>query len=73
MDQSDSSAGTEVTPENLAEGVAVVDAEAVVGAGGEAAGVLVEGEVEEGGGGIRRRVGGRGYLVRGCFVGIDGH
>lgn len=37
-------------PENLSEGVAVVDAETAVGAGSKAAGVLVEGEVEEGGG-----------------------
>lgn len=39
--------GAEVAPENLTEGVAVVDAEAAVSGGGEAAGVLVEGEVEE--------------------------
>lgn len=71
VDEADSAAGAKFAPENLAEGVAVVDAEAMVGAGGEAAGVLVEGEVEEGG--IGGGVGRRGCLGWGCFVGIEGH
>lgn len=44
----------EIAAEDLAEGVAVVDPEAAVGAGGEAAVVLVEGHVEK----IRSREGG---------------
>lgn len=76
VDQPDSAAGTEIAAENLAEWVAVVDAEAAVGAGGEAAGVLVEGDVEEGGDsgrvGIGGWVGGSGYLGRGSFVGVVG-
>lgn len=43
----DSAAAIEIAAENLAEGIAVEDAEAVVGADGEAGVVLVEGEVEE--------------------------
>lgn len=56
LDDADSSGIVvdEVSAEDLAEGVAVEDAEATVGGGGEAAVVLVEGEVEEGWG-IRRR------------------
>ena len=46
-DQSDPA--TEFAAEGLAEWVAFVNAEADVGAGGEAAMVLVEGEVEDGG------------------------
>lgn len=50
LDEADPTAGgAEIAPEDLAERVAVVDAEAGVGANGEAAVVLVEGEVEEGG------------------------
>lgn len=37
----------EISAEDLAEGIAVIDSEAAVGAGGEAAVVLVEGDVEE--------------------------
>lgn len=62
VDEADAAAGAELAAENLAEGVAVVDAEALVGSGGEAAGVLVEGEVEEGGGG-----GGSGGRRVGCL------
>lgn len=54
LDESDAAAWAEVVAEGIAvasaEGVAGVDAEAGVGAGGEAGVVLVESEVEEGGG-----------------------
>lgn len=49
LDQSHPAAWTVVAAEYLAEGVAVVDAEAEVGARREAAVVLIEGQVEEGG------------------------
>ena len=61
VDEGDATAaGAEVVAEDLAEGVAVIDAEAAVGGGGEATGVLVEGEVEEGGG---VGIGGLGWLI----------
>ena len=65
VDEADAAAGAEVAAEDLAEGVAVVDAEAAVGGGGEAPGVLIEGEVEEG-----RGLGGVGGLRR--LIGIEG-
>lgn len=64
----------EFPPEDLPEGIAVVDTEAGVGASGEAAMVLVEREVEEAGspdgsgGGARRKGGGGG----GIWVGNGG-
>lgn len=63
---SDAAARTEVAAEDLAERLAVVDAEAVAGAGGEAGVVLVEGQVEE----LGRR-GGRGGR-RGGGIGRGG-
>lgn len=68
------SPAVEVAAEDLAERVAVEDPKPSVGAGGEAAGVLVEGEVEEGGGvrrtrrRRRRRRGGRRRGGEGGFV-----
>lgn len=77
LDQSDGAAWAEVAAEDLAEGVAVVDAEAEVGAGGEAAVVLVEGEVEELGrvwaGRSRGRVLGGGGGVGVVGFGVGGH
>lgn len=58
------SAGVKFAAKDFAEGVAVKDSKAVVGAGGEAAGVLVEGEVEKGwSSGLR-------VLVRVCRGGL---
>jgi hypothetical protein len=52
MNQTDSTTRTKITAENLTEGIAIVDSEALIGAGGETTGVLVEREMEDGGGGI---------------------
>lgn len=74
MDQTDSAAGTEFPAENLAEGIAVVDAEAEIGAGSEATRVLVEGKVEDGGYGIGGCIGGSGnWGGGGWFFGIERH
>jgi len=72
------SAAVEIAPEELAEGVAVVDAEAVVCGGGEAGLVLVEGEVEERRrrerwGGFRRRCVGGGVVVGRWRFGLRRH
>lgn len=72
LDEADPAAcGAEVAAEDLAERVAVVDAEAGVGANGEAAVVLVEGEVEEGGDSGRDGAGVRVRVLR--FVEGGGH
>ena len=61
LDNADAASTIKVSTKDLAEGIAIVDPEAMVSTGGEAAVVLVEREMEERGWrrGRRNRLGGR--------------